>query len=220
MLKTIIFDFDGTLVDSEQFHFDCWNETLAEFDIKIDEKEYLKEYAGVPTPANAVKIVAKHALDISSDILVKKREELGSFNASRRTPVLMPHADEVIKIIFAHGIQLGIVTGSPRTDVELFFDKTIYRQYFDFVVTRDDVKHSKPDPECYLVGLSHSHGNRMETIVFEDTANGITSATNANLACYAVQRDVNFHSQLEHARKTFYDLSEAMDFVYHHYNIT
>ena len=63
--KALLFDLDGTLVDSEHFHFNTWNELLAESDVQLDYHDFLKNYAGIPLPGNASRLKELYVIETS-----------------------------------------------------------------------------------------------------------------------------------------------------------
>jgi len=84
MLKSILFDFDGTLLNSESIHFDSWNQTLLPFEVSLKWDDYLLHYAGTPTNQNAKILIERFDLPISSEALTKSREQIG--NQERKKP--------------------------------------------------------------------------------------------------------------------------------------
>lgn len=212
-IKGILYDFDGTIVDSEKFHFESWKQTLDEFGIQLIKEYYLLNYAGVPTPQNAKTMINKYRLAISSKNLCIQREFVAKRLAKEYQLELMPNALETIKYFHSKGIRLGIVTGSPRVDLDDFFEYTSIEKYFDFSITRDDVEKSKPNPQCYFLGASKLGFKKSEIIVFEDTHNGVLAAKNANLTCYAVQKEKILQERLSKADKIFSTLGEAKEYL-------
>jgi len=128
-------------------------------------------------------------------------------------PTLMPYAGEVVQHYFSKGLRLGIVTGSPREDVDTFFSKVDFKKYFEVVVTRSDVKKSKPNPESYQMAVDKLGIGTKEVIVFEDTANGVASALHAGLTCFAIQQERKLHHLLTKANSIFHNLREAQQYV-------
>lgn len=213
MLKALLFDLDGTLIDSEQFHLGCWNEILASAGIQLDIDDWIENYSGIPMPTNAKRLIEKYSLSFSHDELVKKREITTLARLQTVDISLMPFAMEVLEFFKGKGLILALVTGSARPDVEAVFERNGLAKYFDVTISRTEVTHSKPHPESYELCCRKLGVSPNECIAFEDTANGVKSAKAANLVCYAIQARTNEHAKLEAADKIFSDFSEAKEYL-------
>jgi beta-phosphoglucomutase len=212
-LKAILFDLDGTLVDSELFHFECWNEILKESEVCLTYGDWLKDYAGIPLAQNASNLLKKYGLTTPLEELIQRREQL-SLQRMRDTEVpLMYYAKEILEFFHQLPLTMALVTGSSRDEVDTLFLKNGLRKYFDIIVTNDDVKHPKPDPECYNLCRAQLGLEKEECLVFEDTVNGLKAAKAADLTCYAVQRHEQQHGSLHLADRLFLNFEEAKDYL-------
>ncbi|MFY0688194.1 MAG: HAD family phosphatase [Cyclobacteriaceae bacterium] len=209
-LKAILFDFDGTLVDSEKFHFDCWNEVLVEFNVQLEYEYYLDHFAGIPTTQNAIHLTKAYDLNTSPDELVKMREDFALIKLDELEVELMPYVEEILNITEAK-YRMGIVTGSPRHDVDKTLGKLGWENRFECIITRDDVSNSKPNPESYLKALVQMNLSSDECIVFEDTENGVKSAKAAGLRCCAVQSRLNYQPRLQQADMVHQNMKKAFE---------
>lgn len=97
IIKALLFDLDGTLIDSEYFHYECWNEILEEYNVRLTYPDWLKNYAGIPLPVNAKNLLEKYAIDASLPEVVKRREALTLERLKTKDVNLMPFALEVIR---------------------------------------------------------------------------------------------------------------------------
>nr|WP_068892163.1 HAD family phosphatase [Pedobacter panaciterrae] len=208
-LKAILFDLDGTLIDSEYFHYQCWIEILETYSLSMSYKEWVDTYAGYPLPKNCKTIKEKYNLDIELPELMAWRERLSETGFSTRDINLMPFALETIQFFKQKGLKLAVVTASPRPDVDLIFARNGLSSYFDLMVTRTDVTLTKPDPECYNFCCKQLGLEKHECLAFEDTINGLNAAKAADLVCYAIQSDVSQHPKLAIADKIFTNLQLA-----------
>ncbi len=211
--KAIIFDFDGTLINSETFHFHIWNEILAPYNVQLSYEFYVKKFAGVPTPINASYLVDEHRLDISRQALLEKREKLAVEKLATAELEMMPQAIETLNFFYQRRLPMALCTGSPREDVDLIFERMGLGKYFLMSVTRDDVKESKPSPEGYNKCIAALGFAKEECLVFEDTPNGVRSARAAGLTCFAVQHDKHEHARLKEADMIFEGLGQATDYL-------
>lgn len=208
-LKALLFDLDGTLIDSEFFHFECWNEILEESGAKLTYEEWLNTYAGVPMPTNAKNLVERFAIETPIEEVIERREHLTLERLKTKDVNLMPFAAEVLDFFHDKGLTLALVTSSPRKDVEAVFERNGLGKYFKLIITRSEVTKSKPDPESYTVCVEKLGISENECVVFEDTMNGIKAAKAAGLTCFAIQSNVNEHPKLTAADYLFPDLDAA-----------
>ncbi|RZK21028.1 MAG: HAD family phosphatase [Pedobacter sp.] len=212
-IKALLFDLDGTLIDSERFHFDCWNEFLSQYEVTLDFKDWLTNYAGIPLPQNAKTIMSRYKIDEELAGFVERRE-LITFNGFRTKHIeLMPFALDFIQYFYDKGLTLAVVTASPRNDVEAVFEKNGLAKYFSMFVTRTDVTKSKPDPESYNICVEKLGLAKEECIVFEDTLNGVKSAVAAGITTYAIQNNIRAHQKLKIADQLFLNFNHAKNYI-------
>ena len=210
-LKALLFDLDGTLIDSEFFHFECWNEILEGSGAALTYDDWLRNYAGVPLPSNAARLVEKYAIQTPLEQIIERREKLTLERLKTKDVNLMPYVADVLEYFKSKGLRLALVTSSPRQDVEAIFERSGLGRYFELIITRTEVTKSKPDPESYLVCVEKLGVLKEECLVFEDTINGVKSAKAAGLTCFAIQSNTDEHHKLGIADKLFLDFKAAKD---------
>ena len=215
-LKAILFDLDGTLVDSELFHFECWNEILKESEICLSYSDWLKDYAGIPLAQNAASLSEKYGLTTPLGDLISRREQLSIQRMVDTEVPLMYYAREILDFFHQMPLTMALVTGSNRDEVNTLFMKNGLRKYFDIIVTNDDVKYPKPDPECYNLCRAQLGLEKEECLVFEDTVNGLKAAKAADLTCFAIQRHEQQHASLHQADRLFRHFEEAKKYLLEH----
>ncbi len=196
--KALLFDLDGTLVDSEYFHYKVWNEILAESDVQLQYADFLKNFAGVPLPGNAKRLKELYEISSPLEVLIAKKEDL------------------TLDFFLEKGIAMALVTASKRSDVNELFRKNGLGKYFNLLVTRSDVTKSKPDPESYNLAVERIGFQKDECLVFEDTLNGLRAARNADLTCFAIQGDGESHAKLAEANRIFTDFRQARAYILEH----
>lgn len=213
-LKVILFDLDGTLVDSESLHFECWNELLLLYNVQLEYTRYLNEYAGVPVLENTKKLLNLYKIDESLTALVETRQKLYAEKISKQPIRLMPHAFEVVHFLDSLKIPLGLVTSSSRSEANIILQRSNLKPFFSSIITRDDVDKPKPHPAPYDASLTSLALRKDECIVFEDSLSGTISAKEAGLTCYAIQNSDNEIKKLEGiADKIFRNLLDAKEYL-------
>ena len=213
MIKAVLFDLDGTLIDSEHFYLECWNEILAEVGAKLTFNDWWTNYAGKPMLLNAKMLADKYGIKTPANELIERRAKLTVARFKTVDVRLMPFVPEILDFFREKGLTLAIVTSSQRKDVEAIFERNGLGHFFKLLVTRTDVANSKPHPESYdrcreLLGLE-----KEECIVFEDTLTGLTAAKAAGLVCFAIQIDTAEHPKLAIADEIFLDFNEAKHYI-------
>ncbi|AOT07389.1 HAD family hydrolase [Pseudoalteromonas luteoviolacea] len=179
-LQAILFDFDGTLVDSEALHYTSWCKVLAPFDIFISEADFCDEFSGVPTVKTGHILQQRYNLRYSGDELAKQKNLQFIETAASQKPKLMPHAVDVLSLCAQH-YTLALVTGSTRDEAMPVLKHYRLLEFFECIVCKDDVTNPKPHPEPYCLAMSKLNINAQDAIAVEDSQTGLTSATAAGL---------------------------------------
>ncbi|NTU57565.1 MAG: HAD family phosphatase [Chlorobiaceae bacterium] len=183
MIKAVLWDNDGLLVDSEALFFDLTRRFFADAGLELTE-----EYWGVDYLGNA-----KHSFEIALELglapelarpLIERRNQ-AFIERIRRPVALMPKVLETIEALSGQ-VRLGIVTGSPRDKLELMHGDNGLLDRFEVIVTDDEVKNPKPHPEPYLQALGSLGIEPEECLAVEDSRRGLDSAHAAGIACIVV----------------------------------
>lgn len=193
MIKTILFDLDGTIIDSEKAAQQAILDCTANW--------------GVPVTANDAASVAGKKWEVAFDLLYKRfrmpvsLEECSSAILKRyqdifqANPTIVPGVKEAI-LDFAQNFQLALVSGSTREDVLWALKHLQVDHLFGCILGAEDYAGSKPAPDGFLKALKLLGANANETIVFEDSAAGIASARAAGLRVVAIESTNHFgHDQ-------------------------
>lgn len=217
-LKGILFDHDGTLVDSEVTHFQLWKTVLDKHGVELAEQGYKDFHSGTPTPRNAEILVEKYSLSTSPQTLAQEKEMLTEAFIKEQTFPLMPDSLSTIEHFYSLGLKLGVVTGAGRFGVLSTLQGYKLEEYFDVITTGEDVTHSKPNPAVYLLALKKLGLQANECVAFEDTENGIRSAIAAGLVCCAIKNDYSMGHDLSIATEVFDSMGDAKNWVINHYS--
>lgn len=198
MLKAVVFDLDGVIVDSEPIHYQAFLEVARERGAQFDYETYLQRYVGYDDRDGFAAILADTGVTLpASDTqqlihnwCLKKGEVFASIVARGLQP--MPGVLALIEQI-ADSMPLAIATGASREDAHLILSGMNLQHRFNPIITAADVVHSKPDPQTYSLAVDqlaqrHRHLRlRPENcLAIEDTTAGIASARAAGLQTLAV----------------------------------
>lgn len=212
-LRAILFDHDGTLVDSEPTHFALWNVVLARYGFELSEQHYKAYYAGVPTRANAEDIVLRFGIPADPAALAaEKNAATADYLASNAFP-LMPGVRETIAEFSALGLKLAVVTGANARGVQATLRAHALEPLFSLTVSGDDVRNSKPAPDCYLLALDRLGLRAGECMAIEDTEHGLRAAAQAGIECIAVPTGMSRHHDSSRAATVVDDMAAAATHV-------
>lgn len=183
-MKAVIFDMDGVLVETEPFHTRAVKEILEEAGIDISEDEIL-EYVGLAYPEKLKIIFSKKSTDRDIPELLKKIHQRYR-DLIKGKVKLMEGALELIEKFSNNGFKIALVTASNDSQTSIVLSNTDMKKYFDIVVTSNDVKNKKPDPECYLLASKKLEIKPDQCLVIEDSVYGVTAAKKAGMKCIAL----------------------------------
>jgi beta-phosphoglucomutase family hydrolase len=176
----LIFDMDGTLVDSGQLHEFSWTATLQRYGIPID-RVLMRSLAGVPTKATLERLVKQFDCDVGADA-----DEMNEFkeHCVREHLHRYVKATALIDVVKKyHGKKpMAVGTGANTAEALLVLEQCGLRQYFDTVVGADQVSNPKPAPDTFLRCAELLGVNVTQCVVFEDSQLGLQAAARAGMA--------------------------------------
>ncbi|ART62585.1 hypothetical protein B9H00_05585 [Kushneria marisflavi] len=209
----VLFDFDGTLADSESAHHRVWNEILGEMGAHIDDEEYKRESSGVPVTQEVERLIQTRGLSISAKALVDRKVERTVASFTRDPIALMDHALEMLEWCREQGLPMALITGSGRQEIAPTLEHYDLTRFFDHIVTRNDVTHSKPHPECYLKGLSLCGIEAAQAVAIEDTCHGVNAAHAAGIDVIAIPNAYSRGQDVSRATVELESLAQARDWI-------
>ena len=186
MLKAIIFDLDGTLVDSLPYHHESWRIFFKKNNIEENDfNEIYKNYKGGGTLELMTSVFGdKYTKDELEKMSDDKEVIFRDIYRSKIFPIngLRKFLDSLKK----NNILLSIGSNAIRKNVLMTIKELGITNYFSSIICGDEVSKGKPDPEMYIKTLSNLKVNKNECIIFEDSIEGVTAAKNANIKAIGV----------------------------------
>jgi HAD superfamily hydrolase (TIGR01509 family) len=188
MLKALIFDFDGLILDTETPEVVVWQSIYMEygFELPVDEWEKTIGGYGVSTfdPAKHLAHLTQGRLDAVSSRSRYRRESDAIIHAS---PIL-PGVISMIEQAKQNGLRVAIGSSSPHSWVDSHAKRLGIFDYFDHIICQDDVPpgRTKPNPDIFLKTLDQLNVKQDAAVVFEDSPNGVTAARRAEIFVVAV----------------------------------
>ena len=207
MIKTILWDNDGVLVDTERFYFRATQEVLSTIGFELTEKHFTELFLIEARGAwHLVRELGFSEQEVES--LRQTRNHLYSDYLANEK-LLIEGVEQVLAEL--HGkYTMAIVTSSLREHFDLIHHSTGLLKYFDFVVASGDYTRYKPDPEPYLVALKRAGCRADECIAVEDSLRGLLSATGAGIRCYVVPQGLTSTSDFSAAFKVLTNVRELL----------
>lgn len=208
MLKAIIFDMDGVLVDSMRFQADAWAKAFQDAGINI-VREDIYELEG-SNDKRLIKSIFKEARKEPEpehfERLPEKKRDLLEFDRIKPFEGIPECLDELKR-----HFRLAMVSGSNRNTVGKIVDK-FFSGYFDVVINGSDLERGKPDPDPYLKALEMLGLTKNECMVIENAPFGITAAKRAGLYCVAVASMLE-PEKVQHADLVLEDHASLFDYL-------
>ncbi|OWP74287.1 HAD family hydrolase [Flavobacterium oreochromis] len=205
MIKTVIFDMDGVIVDTEPVHKYAYYQYFKELSITVSESMYAS-FTGNSTRNVFQKLKENFDLEHDVETLVLRKREL--FNEAFDTKPdleLIEGVLELIKKLYAEDIQLILASSASKSTINRVFNRFDLNKYFTHKVSGEDFPKSKPDPAIFLHAASLSIAPKENCIVIEDSTNGVRAANAAGIYC------VGYHS----VNSKLQDLSLANEVIQH-----
>ena len=174
MIKLVLFDLDGVLIDAKKIHYEALNEALGE-EYAISEKEHTNLYDGRKTFEKLELLTERKGLPQSSHKeIYDKKQSITMEKISDVKPI--EEIVELFKELENQKYQIGVCSNSIRRTVLTALSKTALMEYCSVIISNEDVKNSKPHPEMYWKAMSIMSVLPEETLIVEDSPPGLLAA--------------------------------------------
>ncbi len=178
MIKAVLFDMDGVLIDAKDWHYEALNYALDLFGIPISSSrdEHLSVYDGLPT-RDKLKILEKKIglpPQLHNFINLIKQRKTEELCATRCRPNFVN--EYALSRLKSEGYKIAVCSNSIRKTIEMMMELAALRPYIDVIVSNQDVSKGKPDPEMYIKAMTLLNVKPNEVIICEDNDNGIRAA--------------------------------------------
>lgn len=196
-ISCVLFDLDGVLVDACEWHYTSLNRALMDVvSLQISRKDHEIRFNGLPTKVKLEMLAVKEE-DFDQIWNLKQKYTLDEIIKSSK---VQPEKVELLRYLKTRGVKIACVTNSIRHTAEQMLQSAGQIDFFDKIVTNEDVKRNKPFPDCYDYAIKDLQTNPDETLCVEDSENGIAAAK-SSLSKYVWEvknfKDVNLQNYLE-----------------------
>jgi beta-phosphoglucomutase len=180
----VIWDVDGTLVDTAELHFAAWVRLARELDKPFSRADFAATF-GRRNPEIIGTLFGAAFSKAEIDRLGVRKEDYYKA-AARQGVVLLPGVSRLLEELQASGFKQAIGSSAPRGNIDLILELTRTRSFFDAVVSEADTQRGKPDPQVFLVGAEKLQVPPPRCLVMEDAVAGVQAAKAAGMKCIAV----------------------------------
>ena len=195
MLRAVIFDFNGIIVDDEPIHFQLFKKVLGEEGITLTEEAYYARYLGFDD-RGALMAGFRDSGRPLGDAKLRElidRKAVYYQDAIRNQVGIFPGVKALIAELSA-ALPLAVASGALRHEIETILNSAGLLQYFNSIISAEDVKQGKPEPEIFLKALAILNSQiqtgkaieASECVVIEDSKEGVSGARRAGMKCLAV----------------------------------
>jgi beta-phosphoglucomutase len=186
--RAVLWDMDGTLIDSEELHWISWRNALADEGITITREQFLSSF-GQRNDSIIPRWLGVAATPEHIERISKAKEELYRHLVRSDGISPLPRVANWIHRLHKEGWLQAIASAAPRANIDAVLEALSATHVFQGIVSADDVHRGKPDPEVFLVAASRVGVSPDRCIVVEDAAAGVEGARRAGMRSIGVSRN-------------------------------
>ena len=208
MIKTVIFDMDGVIVDTEPVHKYAYDQHFRELNIEVPAEMYAT-FTGNSTRNVFQKLKESFQLEHDvEDLILRKRHLFNEAFDTKPDLELIEGVLVLIQDLHQNGMQLILASSASKSTINRVFNRFDLNQYFTHKISGEDFPKSKPHPAIFLHAASLSEAPKSECIVIEDSTNGIIASKAADIICIGYMSENSKHQDLSLADYVIQDFSE------------
>ena len=195
-IKAVLFDMDGTLIDTERYYRIFWPKAMAEFGYHMTDEQVLS-MRSLGRPFAPARLRSWFGEELDYYAIRARRTEMMEECLDREGVRLKPGAVEILEELKRRGIIAAVATATPLERTEKYLNATGIRPYFSHIISATQVKEGKPSPDIYLYACEQLGLTPGECLAVEDAPNGIMAAYRAGLPVVMVPDQTQPDEELE-----------------------
>jgi HAD superfamily hydrolase (TIGR01509 family) len=207
MLKAVLFDMDGVIVDTEPLHRKAYHQMFEDVGIIVDEDLYAS-FTGQSTINICKRLVDYFNLNETPEDLVSLKRKHYKYFFDNDELDLIDGVLDRIKDYYANNITLVVASSASMQGIIQIFERFNLNQYFSAKFSGADLKESKPHPEIFIKAAASTGFKTSECLVIEDSTNGIKAANAANIFCVGFKSPHSSHQDYSLANKVVTSFEE------------
>ena len=198
-IKAILFDMDGVLIDAKEWHYEALNQSLGLFGYTITRSEHLSMYDGLSTRQKLEKLTIEKGLPKELHDFINEMKQKYTVRMIYENCRPRFNHEYALSKLKSEGYKIAVCSNSIRMTIKMMMEYARLDSYLDCIISKQDVKKPKPDPEVYLTAMRQLHLESEECLICEDNDNGIKAvlASHGHLMTIRTVDDVNYEALKE-----------------------
>jgi len=180
----LIFDFDGTLVDTMPIHYEAYRRTFAEAGLELDPDDFYGNIGGKAAETIPRFLRGRSCPRSIPELHARKQVIAAELLRTETIPVL---ATAELLVAFRGALPIALASSGSRSGIDIVLDRLGWRECFDVIVTGQDAPRGKPAPDLFLLAAQRLELEPARCLVFEDTDDGVAAARAAGMAVFDVR---------------------------------
>lgn len=176
MIKAIIFDMDGVLIEAKDWHYEALNRALMLFGYQISRYEHLTSYDGLPTSKKLQMLSVERGLPVGLHSFINQMKQQYTMEIVQLKCKPRFKHEYALAGLKTRGYKLAVASNSIRNTINVMMEKANLNRYMDCIVSAEDVKKPKPAPEIYVLAMKRIGLKPENCLIVEDNENGIRAA--------------------------------------------
>lgn len=213
MIKYILFDMDGVLINTEPLHYKIWKQILNEYGVDMEYDKY-KLCIGSTRAFLYDLLWREYGIDLHKKEGVFERfKTIKNEIIKKEGTPRIEGVGETIKYLYDKGYRMAVASSSSQDYIELHMNELGLTKYFKLLFSAERVKNSKPAPDVFLETAKRMGANTKECLVIEDSCNGSRAAKAAEMLCYGFKNPDSGQQDLSTADKVFEKFTDLMEML-------
>ena len=180
MIKCVVFDLDGLLIDSERIVYEIYSGIAERFDEEFPIEMFAEEFAGRSGDDNAITFIESLFLPVDTETIKRMFSDIERSYMKKGIP-LKKGAKDILAVLKGHDIKCVIASSGSRGRAEKLLEQNGIKDEFAFGIYGDETERAKPDPEIFLKAFEKSGFQKEEIIILEDSSAGTAAAYEAGI---------------------------------------